>query len=276
VLETAGPHWAAERVRGLRTISNALTIGKAFDLLSDGAFAYAKQQGWCRSAADFDFARCFTDPFYSRMSGGHVRAACTLDLLRRKQDKLAREDFFAALSDHAGLQPAAGWRMTMPCAHSSWWPTRQAGQTTGSMISRLRVRDSLHFLTGTSSPCLSVYKPVRLGSQLLDSGPPAGEGCDGESLFWRHERLHRATLKDYARLKAGFDEERKAMQRRFVAAADAAADSALQTCWEEHRQTIPAWTSRVCEQSGKRGHSSRFLSYWEKQNRLDHFPADTL
>jgi secernin len=92
--------------------------------------------------------------------------------------------------------------MEMPCAHSSWWPTRQAGQTTGSMVSRLSHKDSLHWLTGTSSPCLSVYKPVRLGGGLIASGPLAGEGFDGESLFWRHEQLHRATLKDYARLKA--------------------------------------------------------------------------
>ncbi|MFL6214296.1 MAG: C69 family dipeptidase [Blastocatellia bacterium] len=273
VLETAGPHWAAERVRGPRTISNALTIGKAFDLISDGAFAYAKQQGWCRAAADFDFARGFGDPLYSRMSGGQVRAACTLGLLRRKSDKLSREDFFAALSDHAGLQPASGWRMMMPCAHSSWWPTRQAGQTTGSMVSRLRVRDSLHFLTGTSSPCLSVYKPVRLGgNQLLDSGPLPGEGGDGDSLFWRHEQLHRATLKEYARLKALFDEERKSMQSRFVTATESTTGDAMQRCWDEHRQIIPLWTQRVREQTGRASRSSRFLSYWEKQNRLDHLP----
>src|SRR5690242_14654550 len=93
VLETAGPHWAAERVRGLRTISNALTIGKTFDLLSDGALSAAKQQGWCRSAADFDFARSFGDAYYSHLSGGGVRAACTLGLLRRNGEKLTREDF---------------------------------------------------------------------------------------------------------------------------------------------------------------------------------------
>ena len=32
VLETAGKYWAAERVRGLRTISNGLTIGREWDL----------------------------------------------------------------------------------------------------------------------------------------------------------------------------------------------------------------------------------------------------
>src|SRR5436853_417295 len=45
VLETAGPHWAAERIRGIRTISNALSIGKDFDLLSDAAYSFAKHKG---------------------------------------------------------------------------------------------------------------------------------------------------------------------------------------------------------------------------------------
>jgi dipeptidase len=276
VLETAGPHWAAERVRGIRTISNALSIGRDFDLLSDEAYSFAKSKGWCRSAADFDFAGCYGDPFYSRMSGGEVRAACTLSFLQSKNGKLARDDFFAALSDHAGLLPASGWRMKMPCAHSSWWPTRQAGQTTGSMVSRLNLQDSLHWLTGTSSPCLSVYKPLRLGGELLASGPEASEGFDHESLFWRHEQLHRATLKDYAKLKALFDDERKAMQARFVSRAESADSHALQSCWDEHLAVIPSWTERVQDQSARGKGSSSFAGYWEKQNRLDHFPTEIL
>ena len=54
VLETADRFWAAERVRGVRTISNVLTIGKEFDLLSDGAFEFAKDKGWCKSANEFE------------------------------------------------------------------------------------------------------------------------------------------------------------------------------------------------------------------------------
>jgi secernin len=276
VLETAGPHWAAQRVSGMRTISNALTIGKQFDLLSDAAYRFAKAQGWCHSAADFDFARCYGEAFYSRLSGGAVRAACTLGLLKNKGEKLTRIDFFAALSDHAGLQPANGWRMEMPCAHSSWWPTRQAGQTTGSMVSRLSLKDSLHWLTGTSSPCLSVYKPLRLGGEMVDCGPQAGAGFDGESLFWRHERLHRATLKDYERLKALFDADRLAMQARFAGVCESSDRRALQSCWDEHRQIIPSWTARLNEEMPRRTGTSGFHSYWEKQSRLDDFPADAL
>jgi secernin len=270
VLETAGRHWAAERVRGIRTISNALSIGKQFDLLSDAAYSFAKDKGWCRSTADFDFARCFGDPFYSRMSGGEVRAACTLSFLQRKQEKLTRDDFFAALSDHAGLSPASGWRMKMPCAHSSWWPTRQAGQTTGSMVSRLDLKDSLHWLTGTSSPCLSVYKPVRLGGARLSTGPAAGEGFDHESLFWRHERLHRAVLVDYTSRKELFNEERRNLQARIDAASDSPASEG-QRWWVEHREVIPEWTKRILASKRPFG-AGRFDRYWQRQNGLDSLP----
>src|SRR5581483_1910463 len=249
---------------------------KQFDLLSDEAYPFAKAQGWCRSAEDFDFARCYGDPFYSRMSGGAVRAACTLGLLKNKGEQLTLNDFFTALSDHAGQTPAGGWRMEMPCAHSSWWPTRQAGQTTRSMVSRLRLKDSIHWLTGTSSPCLSVYKPVRLGREPLASGPRAGEGFDSESLFWRHEQLHRATLKDYSRLKSLFDDERKAMQARFVSLSEPYDSRALQSCWDEHRTVIPSWMARVKGETPRRNGASGFLKYWEKQNRLDHFPAEAI
>jgi secernin len=271
VLETVGPHWAAERVRGLRTISNALSIGKGFDLLSDDAYRFAKDKGWCRSAADFDFARCYGDPFYSRMSGGDVRAACTLAFLQSKNGRLVRDDLFAALSDHAGLSPASGWRMKMPCAHSSWWPTRQAGQTTGSMVSRLSLNDSLHWLTGTSSPCLSVYKPVRLGGELLASGPQAAEGFDSESLFWRHEHLHRAVLGDYFARRVLFDDERHRLQERINAAADRP-PAGTQNWWDEHRAVIPQWTARVLSQSKPPGGLRPFARYWQRQSMLDTLP----
>ena len=271
VLETAGPHWAAQRVRGLRTISNALSLGSNFDLLSDEAYSFAKQKGWCRSAADFDFARCYGDPFYTAMSGGQLRAACTLSFLQNKSGKLTRDDFFDALSDHAGLSPASGWRMKMPCAHSSWWPTRQAGQTTGSMVSRLKLEDSLHWLTGTSSPCLSVFKPVRLNGELLTTGPPAGEGFDDESLFWRHERLHRTVLSDYSRRKRLFNDERRKLQEGIDVSPDLLTGG-VQHFWDEHRETIPEWTKRVISETTPPRRARPFEQYWQRQNLLDALP----
>ena len=269
VLETAGPFWAAERVRGIRTISNSLSIGKQFDLASLDAYPFARSKGWCRSAADFDFARCFGDSYYSALSGGINRSACTFALLSNKDGSLNRDDFFAALRDHAGLRPAAGWRMKMPCAHASWWPTRRAGQTTGSMVSRLRPAGSTHWMTGTSSPCLSVFKPVALSGEPLFTGPEPGEGYDGDSLFWRHERLHRLALCDYSNYKPLFDDERMAMQTKFDSLSS---NESYQACWDEHLAAIPDWINRVEQAVNGRKKLSLFNRYWNEQRALDQIP----
>ena len=273
VLETAGPHWAAQRVRGVRTISNALSIGKDFDLLSDQAYSFARSRNWCRSTSDFDFAKCFSDSFYTAMSGGATRAACTSTRLRARNGSLKRGDFFEALRDHAGADPSSGWRMKMPCAHASWWPMRHAGQTTASMVSRLTGNGSLHWMTGTSSPCLSVFKPVRLGGEILSFGPEPKAAYDSQSLFWRHERLHRRVLGDYESRSAVFEKDRRVLESKVCEAADGL-NGEFQSYWEEHRAIIPDWTTRV-EEASRPVQPSRslFKGYWKNQQREDRIPG---
>ena len=268
VLETAGRFWVAERVRDVRTISNALSIGSEFDLIGEGTFEYARSQGWCKSAADFDFARCFGDPTLRRLTGGVERSACTRRTLGLNQ--VRRQDLLRTLRDHNGKDPAAGWKMTMPCAHSSWIKTRRAGQTTGSMISRLDSRQSTHWLTGTSSPCLSVFKPIILGNGPISTGPPAGKGFDDKSLFWRHEKLHRLVLRDYEVSSRVFFEERAEFEAR--ALSDVGRPYCAEECqsyWEEHRDVLEGWRRQVESATSKKGRFSLFNRYWAKQDELD-------
>jgi secernin len=273
VLETAGPHWAAQRVRGVRTISNVLSIGEDFDLVSDHAYGFARQRGWCRSTADFDFARCFGAAPYRLLSGGVDRSACTARALRAREGRIGREDVLAALRDHAGAPPHQGWRMIMPCAHATWLPTRRSGQTTASMVSRLHARGSLHWLTGTSSPCLSVFKPVALGGDLLAPGPAAGAGHEPESLFWRHEQLHRLVLAGYGERRAAFEAERLALEQRFAALPPERAAASFQACWDQHRDAIPAWLDRVRRVAAAPGRRLfPFGRYWAAQSKLDRVP----
>lgn len=274
VLETADRFWAAEKVRGVRTISNVLTIGKKFDLIGDGTFEFAKEQGWCKRAADFDFAKAFGDPFYRLTSGGDVRRACTLHRLRQSEGRIGRGDLLAALRDHAGHKPEDGWRLQMPCAHASWQRTRQAGQTTASMVSRLEKTNSLHWLTGTSSPCLSVFKPFALGGELISTGPQAGAEYDAKSLFWRHERLHRLTLGDYARRRAMFEVERRELEAQFLSLDHNSSPTAAecQQAWEAHRAALPAWTERVARGASRDRRSWLARRYWNQQSLLDQLP----
>ncbi|MGH9854640.1 MAG: C69 family dipeptidase [Blastocatellia bacterium] len=281
VLETADRFWVAEKVRGVRTISNSLTIGKEFDLIGDGTYEFARQQGWCKSASDFNFAKVFGDPFRRVTSCGELRRACTQKRLLQNDGKINRYDLFAALRDHAGMKPINGWRMKMPCAHASWQRWRQSGQTAGSMVSCLRPDGSIHFLTGTSSPCLSLFKPVALGGELISTGPRPGEGYDGESLFWRHERLHRLVLSDYAARRALFEVARVEAQAKVFAAAEEAMRShdgrACQQIWEWHRELALEWTERVIKAAPRDRRSMLARRYWAQQNVLDRLPeSDTV
>jgi dipeptidase len=123
VFETAGEYWAAKRVRGVATISNALTIEDDFDRVHAGAYELARKRRWVKSANAFSFAGAFSDPFMSLMAGARVRRACTARSLAGVHEPQAR-DFMLALSDHGAVEPGHGLRSEAPCAHASWLPTR--------------------------------------------------------------------------------------------------------------------------------------------------------
>jgi secernin len=239
-------------------------------LISDDAYPFARRKGWCSSTADFDFAVAFGDPKYSTLSGGVDRSACTLRGLNRRAGKLQREDFFAALRDHNGIAPDDGWRMKMPCAHSSWWPTRAAGQTTASMVSRLQPGRQSHWLTGTSSPCLSIFKPFEMGDEMLFTGRTPGAGYDNQTLFWEHERLHRLVLRNYETLKQLFNDARMAMEADFVASGKHLTFGEM---WARHLETLPEWLRLVEKEMEKGVTFSLFHRYWSQQEKLDGIPA---
>ena len=75
VLETAGKEWAAEKVKDIRSISNGITIGKSWDKASKNLVSLAIEKGWCKNEDDFDFARCYSEPIYTRFSDAEEQAS---------------------------------------------------------------------------------------------------------------------------------------------------------------------------------------------------------
>jgi len=260
ILETAGQLWAAKRVRGVATISNALTIEDDFDRIHTGAYEVARKRGWVKSAKAFRFASAFSDTLVSKAAGAAERRACTARSTNAKTN-LRVEDFIETLTDHGGVEPTRGLRGLSPCAHASWSPARHAQQTTASLIARLDPRVPSIWATGTSSPCLSVFKPSPMDSKLFPLHSVEERCYEPARLWWAHERLHRACLRDFRRRRAAFSDARERFQRECLAPG---ADPLR--VWKTHRDVIDEWYETV-RGAGGAAMPRPAMVYWRRQSR---------
>jgi secernin len=278
LLETADRFWAAARVAsGVRTTSNVLTIDAQPDRIADGTLDEAWRRGWWDGTRPFSFRDAFSKPSHLTLSGGDVRRACTHKTLAADDEgrdaDLAR--CVRALREHNGRDPQSGWRMEAPCAHAGFLPTKTSGQTTGSLVAALEPGRIRVWATGTSAPCVSVFKPVLLGEGAFATGPvPSPEGADKESLWWRHERLHRAVMERgfgaFEATRALFEAEREALEHEAWLCEDSASARAT---WERHRELALSWAERV-EAAGVTAASNGLGArarrwFWQREAKRD-------
>ena len=173
VLETAGRSWATEPVTGrARSISNGLTIP--------------------------GFAEAHRDRLRGAVAACATRRALTT---ARASSADGVADLAAVLRSHgAGPTPEyslLNGAMSAPCMHAGGLVT--SSQTTASWVADLRGTEPLHWVTATSAPCTSVFKPVTVAAPV-DLGPRPSNTADSATLWWRHEQLHRALTKDLGAL----------------------------------------------------------------------------
>ena len=225
VLETAGKHWAAEKVRDIRTISNVITIGSTWDRASDELITHAIAKGWCQDEDSFDFGRCYSDLIYTEFGAGRYRACRTKDLLQEQMGEIDVPFAMRVLRDHGfdadeDWQPGKSLLGAEVCMHASFGPIR-GSQTTGSMVSHLTNEGDTHWITGTAAPCTSIFKPVWIDAGLPESEPSPSGTYDQSTRWWRHENLHREVLRDYAARMALLEEQQASLEDAFL--RDAAA-----------------------------------------------------
>jgi dipeptidase len=266
VFETAAHFWAAKKVRGVATISNELTIDKDFDRIHRDAYSFARGRRWARDSQEFSFSRAFSDRIISTLSGARIRRACTARSLSGSHEFSAR-DFIRTFTDHGDIEPGKAWQHGSPCAHASWLPNLTSAQTAGSLIVRLDPVHTEVWATGTSSPCLSVFKPAPFDPGLLPPRPVGEARFDANELWWAHERLHRACLADYHARRVAFAEDHERFQDSCL---EPTADAA--TVWREHRARIDDWLPQALEiQARQLPMITRW--YWARQSKLSALPA---
>ncbi|HET9091679.1 MAG TPA: hypothetical protein VFN50_04675 [Acidimicrobiales bacterium] len=234
VLETAGRRHATEVVRGRgRSISNELTIPS--------------------------FARAHSDRLHGRVAAAGRRRALT-----ERAASAAGEpaDLMAALREHGAGGPPVfsplNGTLGAPCVHAGGLVA--SSQTTASWVADLRA-EPLHWVTGTSAPCTSVFKPVRVDEPLGDE-PPASDRFDPATRWWRHERLHRATLRDHAALLGRYRPARDRLERSFLADPPTAADAFATADAVE-----AAWLSDVASAGLPDVRPAWLRRYWDKLDR---------
>ena len=213
ILETVGRDWAADRVHSTGSISNGLTLGRA-ERTSPGLAGVA-----VTDRSDF---------LYTRFSDSAARQCRTSDALHADRGNLDVPAAMRLLRDHGPVEPdwtpAKGVTGQTVCAHAGFGPIRVA-QSTGSMVSHVTADDITVWLTGTSAPCTSMFKPTWFGAGLPEQARP-GKLFDPATMWWRHELLHRATLRNYPDRMAAYGKLRDDLEADFLQGAQTARDRA--------------------------------------------------
>jgi secernin len=235
VVEAAGKRVARKRIgEGVYAISNDVTL---FELHS---------------------TRDRIRPWVARAHLRRERVRCLAADVDTIEDAMAvlrdhgSEDALPRYSRHTGA-------MSSPCMHAGGWLV--GSQTTGSLVGELRPTGATHWATGTSAPCLSVFRPIGVDTPR-DVGSPTGTPDD--SLWWRFEQIHRALL--------GADAARR---EAYLADRDAVQATIFSHPPEDGWRIAEQWLDRLEQPRNTivgRDNRPRFLRrYWQKtESQADH------
>jgi secernin len=272
VLETAGPYWAAEKVKDVRAISNRLSIGKDFDLAHPELIDYAVSKGWCKSEEDFDFARCYSNQLITRFSGSASRQKACSTRLQREKGRITVETMMEILrshdESHGGKSPFTRSALSSVCMHGGGLV---GDHTTGSYVAELAEPLDTYWITGGSTPCISVFKPF----WLTDNNVVFSEEQEQDALdFWLlREEFHRLVLQNKVfelkkHLQQGAELERRSLEK--AAALGSRRDpkeleAIMAEAWQAEDKLMKTIVNRSRPNAGEIKGNLLFRRYWKKQ-----------
>lgn len=253
VLETLGRNWLVEQVGDVRAISNAYSIGTDAARVSSALTSLIHESGWSSDPVP-DYANAIADRELDL--SGRTRWARATSLLQERMGELTVADMAEILRDHGPDQGAnANWppshSMTPTiCAHAT--DLKPRGQTVGSLVTELSKSQAVHWVTGSAAPCISIFKPLFVDVPVPATGPKPTGRSDLKAFWWRHERLHKAILREGMDLNAVYA-ERDALEAEFyqrIAAVSNGGDRderarTVLDCWRDAMALEDRWLARI-------------------------------
>lgn len=256
VVETVGKDWLVEKVAGVRAISNRYSIGGAPYRRSAGLESLIRSLG--STVEPQSYAEALADPSKEHIGNALARRRCSTSLLESMVGRLESADLMGILRDHGhGDQFQPAWqaectvRRTL-CMHAG--ADDRGGQTVGSMVSELRPTGSLHWVTASAAPCISIFKPLLTDAHVPAHGPAPGNRFDPQTLWWRHEQLHRlALVDDFHRFSEEIRPERDALEAEFRTRMEQALAGATRAeqarvvsdCWRQAQEMETRWLATM-------------------------------
>lgn len=229
VLETAGKQWVYKRYEAAN-ISNRLSIGADGDGYSGGK--------------PVDFRKKYTEPVYTTFSGSGRRKAQIQNCLPEVQSVLG---CMTALRchDRSVKNPFAGGSVSSACMH---YGGLVGDHTTASMVVSLEAGRMVVWSTGTSVPCVSLFKPWLFGTEpVLPVIHP--EEAEGKQYWMEAEKFRRNLLG--RQLPEEFYRERDAVQNRWISRSEEIGTEEFaafsRACMEEEREFYQRWAEQSLE-----------------------------
>jgi secernin len=232
IFETAGTHWVYKKVDDIASISNCLTISDEFDKASFDQIQHPLTGKQVKKNNPVNFTRYFSDSVYTHFARGRIRKSCSYAMLDEKKGAMTSSEMMRILRHHNVREPyQPGYRpMERICLHAGGLISTQ---TAGSMVAVLKKgRMPLVYFTGTSAPCMSIYKPHAISKnqkkiisgQLSAISPFGGYDIygtatnkwDPQTLWWTGECIHRRVLMNYSRLIPVLQSDRDVIEKKVV------------------------------------------------------------
>jgi secernin len=200
VLETSGRDWAARRIQGAYSISNAPCLRGDIDLASPAL----------RARKGLDFSRDLGEFKEHPQTSGQTRCKRSRQLLEDRAGKIGVADMMAMLRDHAGAVDAkapADFGPTL-CVHPG------KAQTAASMVAHLH-KDGVIAWCSLVTPCISIFLPFFVDCDVPEALAQGEASFAAASPWWRIKRLlDRASEnwgESFPRLKAHWQQWQQAL-----------------------------------------------------------------
>lgn len=246
VLETAGRNYVVKKVMDTATISNCLSIGEDYD----------------RKSSNFegDFKKKFQNNLFTLVAGAEKREKASFDALTEEGEPF--DLMKKALCCHSSSKIDVNKSSTdSVCMHAG---NLFGDQTTGSYFGEI---NELYFVTGSSFPCLSIYKPLTKDAEILP------EDEEVALKYWlKHEKLNRHIMSG----NVDVDEYLQAaeqLQEEFIRKASNAKNETelakiSKYCFDKESVFVDSYLDKVKDKKIHIRGGLYFRNYWNKKTRI--------